>query len=185
MITKEISAAVRNTFGKGPMRQLRGLGKTPGVVYGGGTEALALQFETAVLFHELLDIHGRNAVITLKIDNGTERNVLVQEIQVDPVKDFLYHADFVDIDVNKTAKFSVPIDYSGKAKGVDLGGILMVEKTKIVLEGAPLSIPDKCVVNIREMKIGDKITVGSIALPEGVKLVTDAGEVCIAIIAPS
>ncbi len=121
MITKEIPSAVRDSFGKGAMRRLRAAGKTPGVVYGSGAEALALEFETKVLFHELLDLQRRNAVITLKIDNGSEKRVVVKEIQTDPVRDSLYHADFLEIDIDKPARFTVPVSYTGKAKGEDSG----------------------------------------------------------------
>ena len=42
MITKEITTSVREVFGKGPIGRMRAEGKTPGVVYSGGNEALAL-----------------------------------------------------------------------------------------------------------------------------------------------
>jgi large subunit ribosomal protein L25 len=179
MITKEITAAVRESFGKGSMRRLRAAGKTPGVVYSGGDDALPLEFETKVLFNELLDIQGRNAVITLKIDNGSEKNVIVREIQTDPVKDFLYHTDFLEIDLKKATTFSVPINYTGKAIGVDLGGFLNTPVSEIELQGEPLDIPDECVVDISNMAIDDSISVGEIKLPKEVSLVSDADKVCV------
>lgn len=184
MITKEIVAAVRESFGKGPVRRLRATGRTPGVVYCGGKEALPLEFETKVLFNELLDIQGRNAVITLKIDNGSEKRVMVKEIQTDPVKDTLCHTDFLEIDVEKPAKFVVPIRYTGKAKGIDLGGILNIGKNTLELEGKPLTIPDECVLEISGLAIGDKIVAGDIELPTGVSLVNNSDKVCVAIDAP-
>lgn len=184
MITKEIPSAVRDSFGKGAMRRLRETGKTPGVVYSGGKEALALEFETKVLFNELLDLQGRNAVITLKIDNGSEKSVVVKEIQTEPVKDSLYHADFLEIDLDKPAKFTVPITYSGKAKGEDLGGLKNIGKASVVLEGLPLSIPDDLAVDINDMVIGDNITAGQIALPDGVALLVDPDVVCFSIVTP-
>ncbi len=184
MITKEIGASVRSAFGKGSMRKMRGQGKTPGVVYRGGQEALPLEFETKVLFLELLDIQGRNAVITLRIDNGTEKNVLVKEIQTDPLKDTLYHADFLEIDLEKSSRFTVPLSYSGKAKGEAFGGLKQIEKTSVVLEGKPLTIPDSCVIDVKPLAIGDKITAGQISLPDGVTLVSKPDMVCVSIVAP-
>ena len=184
MITKEITAAVRKTFGKGEMRRLRSSGKTPGVVYSGGDEALPLEFDTKNLYTELIDLQGRNAVITLKINDGSEKNVLVKEIQTDPVKDTLFHTDFLEIDLEKKMKFSVPISYSGKAKGVELGGLLEVSRRELELEGLPLAIPDSCDVNITEMKIGDKLIASDIQLPEGVNLVSKGDAVCVFVAAP-
>ena len=184
MITKEIATSVREVFGKGPIRRLRAQGKTPGIVYSGGNEALALEFETKTLFQELLDIQGRNAVITLKIDNGSEKNVLVKEIQTDPLKDTLFHADFLEIDLQKSAQFAVPLVYKGKAKGEDLGGIKQIEKRELMLEGKPLDIPNECTIDVANLGIGDKITAGEISLPEGVSLISNSAMVCVAVTAP-
>jgi len=184
MITKEITTSVREVFGKGPIGRMRAEGKTPGVVYSGGNDALALEFETKVLFQELLDIQGRNAVITLKIDNGTEKNVLVKELQTDPLKDSLLHADFLEIDVQKSARFVVPLVYSGKAKGEDFGGLTQISKTELVVEGKPLDIPDDCRVDVSGLAIGDKISAADISLPEGVGLLSDPEMVCFSVVAP-
>ncbi len=184
MITKEIATSVRGVFGKGPIRRMRAEGKTPGVVYSGGEEALALEFETKTLFQELLEIQGRNAVITLKIDNGSEKNVLVKEIQTDPLKDTLFHADFLEIDLQKTSRFAVPLVYKGKARGEDLGGIKQIDKREIMLEGKPLDIPNECTIDVSKLAIGDKITAGEIALPEGVSLLNDSAMVCVSVTAP-
>jgi large subunit ribosomal protein L25 len=184
MIRKEIPSAVRDSFGKGPMRRLRELGKTPGVVYSGGKEALALEFETKVLYNELLDLQGRNAVLTLKIDDGSEKTVIVKEIQTEPVRDSLYHADFLEIDLDQPVKFSVPVNFTGTAKGEDLGGMKAISRNAVMLEGQPLSIPDDLAVDISDMVIGDKITAGEIALPEGVALLSDSGMVCFSIVTP-
>lgn len=184
MITKEIAADVRKAFGKGEMRRLRAAGKTPGVVYSGGAEAMPLQFETKKLYAELLDIQGRNAVITLKIDGHSDKSVLVKEIQTDPVRDTLYHTDFFEIALEEKARFKVPIAYAGKAKGVELGGLLDTAQTEVELEGKPLSIPDNCVIDISGMEIGDKITADKIALPDGVQLVSKADMVCVSVLAP-
>jgi large subunit ribosomal protein L25 len=184
MIRKELSAAVRESFGKGPMRRLRAAGRTPAIAYGRGKEAVALQFETKELFQELVELQGRNAVLTLKIDDGSERNVIVKELQSDPVRDSLYHADFQEIDLGKPAVFSVPLRFTGKAKGVDFGGIQTIENTAVQLKGLPLAIPDDCVVDVRPLAIGDKITAGQLAIPEGVSLISDPDAVCVSIVAP-
>ncbi len=184
MIKKELTAALRDSFGKGPMRRLRAAGRTPAIAYGHGKEAIALQFETKELFQELVDLQGRNAVLTLKIDDGSEYNVIVKELQSDPVRDFLYHADFQEIDLDKPAVFAVPLRFTGKAKGVEFGGIQTIENTAVQLKGLPLDIPDDCEVNVQPLAIGDEITAGQLAVPEGVSLVSDPDDVCVSIVAP-
>jgi large subunit ribosomal protein L25 len=184
MLQVEMSASVRKGFGKGVMRRLRMEGKTPAVIYGRGRDALPLQLETPTFFQQLLEIYHKNCVITLKVDDGSTRHVLVKELQTDPVRDTLLHADFLEIDLEKSRKFTVPIVFQGKAKGVDLGGELEIGKKEIVLEGNPLDIPDDIQVDISPLKIGDKITVSSLSIPERVKLITKAESVCVAVVAP-
>ncbi len=184
MIRKELPAAIRTSFGKGPMKRMRAGGKTPAVTYGAGKQAVALEFETKLLFQELVDLQGRNAVLTLTIDDGSQRHVIVKELQTDPVRDTLYHADFQEIDLDKAAVFTVPLRFTGKAKGVDFGGIQNIEQASVELKGLPLAIPDDCEIDVRPLAIGDKVTAGQLAMPEGVTLVSDPDAVCVTITAP-
>ncbi len=184
MLQVEMSASVRKGSRKGAMRRLRMEGKTPAVVYGGGAEALPLQFETTDFFHQLLEIHNKNCIVTLKVDDGSTRHVLVKEVQTDPIRDSLLHADFLEIDLAKPRRFTVPLVFTGKAKGVDLGGEIEIGKNEIVLEGTPLDIPNDIEVDISPLKIGDNLTVGSLSIPGNVKLISKADAVCIAVAAP-
>ena len=85
MITKEMTAAVRDAFGKRLDEENAGSRQDPGNCLLWRKRSHAARIEQG-LFNELIDIQGRNAVITLKIDNGSEKNTIVQEIQTDPVK---------------------------------------------------------------------------------------------------
>ena len=105
MIQVEMSAAVRNEFGKGAMRRMRAAGVTPAVVYGApGSEVQALQVNTKDFYKNLLMIQRRNAVLSITIDSGAVRHVLIQDVQADPVIiDRLEHADFIfSADILKT-----------------------------------------------------------------------------------
>lgn len=179
MIQVEMSAAVRTSFGKGAMRRLRVAGKTPAVVYGGGTAAMPLELDSKTLMHQLLGIYRRNAIITLKVDGEGDKHVLVGEVQTDPIRDTLIHADFSEIDLQKPRRFKVPVVFSGVAKGVDLGGEMFIEHESVVLEGLPLDIPDECNLDVTDLKIGEHLNLGNIALPDSLKLVSDAATVCV------
>jgi large subunit ribosomal protein L25 len=185
MLQVEMSASVRNVFGKGPMRRLRMGGKTPAVVYGTGSQTLSLQLETAVFFQQLLEMYRSNCIVTLKVDDGSTRHVLIKEVQTDPVRDTLLHADFLEIDLTKPRRFTVPLAFTGKAKGIDFGGELQISKNDVVLEGNPLDIPDDIKIDVTPLKIGDSISVGSVSIPATVKLITDADVVCAAVAIPS
>lgn len=185
MFQVEMSASVRKETGKGAMRKLRSTGQTPAVVYGVGDSALALQLDTKTLMKQLLEYARKNTVVTMKIDGEGDKNVLIREIQTDPVKDTLVHADFQEIDIEQERQFTVPVEYVGKAKGIDLGGEKHVFVNSIVLKAKPLDIPNVCSVDIKPLAIGDSIKVGDIELPENVILVSNPNKECVAILAPS
>lgn len=184
MYQVEMSASVRNASGKGPMRQLRLKGITPAVVYGGGGDALKLQLETKSLMAKLLEFYRKNTVVTLKIDGASDKCVMVGEVQTDPVRDTLIHVDFCEIDLQKERSFTVPVVFNGVAKGVDLGGDMVINHDKVVLEGKPLDIPDECVVDVSPLAIGENIKCGEIAVPANVRMVTDAEALAVSILKP-
>ncbi len=184
MLQVEMSASLRLTSGKGAMRRLRMEGMTPAVVYGGGKEAVALQLESKTLMAKLLEFYRRNTIVKLEIDGGVKRNVLISEVQVDPVTGSLIHVDFFEIDLKKVRSFNVPVIYEGTAKGVDLGGVLMIHNEHIVFQGKPLDMPDECTLDVSELLIGDNIKCGSINVPDNVVMVTDKSEVAVAVVKP-
>jgi len=184
MLQVKMETKVRTVFGKGPMRQLRMRDITPANLYSGGKEPVSLQFDTAKLFKDLLFIHGRNAVVTLDVEGDSKgsRNVLVQEIQKEPVDGSLLHVDFLEIDLNKAARFTVPVEYVGTAKGVDLGGDLQVFKTSVRLRGCPLDIPDVIKADITQLEQGGKgLTFADLAVPTNVEMLEKADTVCVAV----
>ncbi len=182
MLQIEMSASNRSSSGKGPMRRLRAEGMTPGVVYGAGGEAQSLQLETKSLMAQLLSYYRLNVIVALKIDDKMEKNVLLGEVQVDPVRDTLVHIDFCEIDMNKDREFKVPVNYEGVAKGVDLGGVLLVQHPELVLYGKPLDMPDSCKIEISDLDIGDSIKCGDIAFPDNVTMVTDPKAMAVSVV---
>ncbi|WP_310599332.1 50S ribosomal protein L25 [Desulfobulbus sp.] len=184
MLQVRMDSKVRTVFGKGPMRQLRLDEITPANLYSGGKPPVSLQFETPKLYKDLLHIHGRNAVVNLQVegDSAGERHVLVQEVQKDPITGQLLHVDFLEIDLQKTAKFTVPIEYVGTAKGVDLGGELQVYKNTVQLRGCPLDIPDVISVDITPLEQGGAgLTYGDLPLPANVEMLEKATVTCVAV----
>jgi len=184
MLQVEMSASVRKTSGKGPMRQLRMEGMTPAVVYGGGSEALKLQMDTKSLMAKLLKFYRYNTVVTLDVENEGVKNVMVGEVQTDPVRDTLIHVDFCEIDLEKERAYKVPVVYEGTARGVDLGGVLIVGCPEVMFQGKPLSIPDNVKVDISALEIGDDLKCSVFAVPENVTMLTDADSVAVSVIKP-
>jgi large subunit ribosomal protein L25 len=182
MLEVTIPTSVRTVFGKGAMRQLRMNGKTPAVLYRRGNETVALEFDAGLLFKNLLFLQRRNAVVTLEVEGDSKgtRQVLVKEIQKHPVTDRLIHVDFLEIELDQALDFAVPVEFSGTAIGVDMGGFLQISQNIVHLRGCPLDIPDSIEVDITSLDRGAAgITFGDLKLPEKVEMLDDAALTCV------
>lgn len=184
MLQVEVAARMRTKFGKGAARTLRRAGQTPAVVYGPKLEPLALELDTRSFTKALLSIHRKNAVISLEIIDGKSKSVkhvVTKEIQTDPVLNALVHADFLEISLDDSLVFEVPIHYRGKAKGVDMGGDLTIARDKVTLKGKALDIPNAIEVDVSSLGLGEKFTCATLAVPAGVALLDAADAVCVSV----
>jgi large subunit ribosomal protein L25 len=177
-----LDVAVRNVTGKGPMRRLRQQGIVPAVVYGGGAEAMMLQADGKTLRATLLEFARRNTVVTLNVDNGSQKHVIVGEIQTDPVNNALLHVGFCEIDLDKPRRYKVPVRFVGVPKGVDLGGTLQELADHIVLEGKPLDVPDECTLDIADLGIGGEYTYAAFNIPANLKMFSKTDDVCVQVV---
>ncbi len=183
MIQVNMSAAKRAAFGKGECRRLRMAKKTPAIVYSKGETAIPVQFDEIALYKDLLFIHRRNAVVTLNIegDEKGSRHVMIQEIQKAPTIEKVLHVDFLEVELDKPVSFSVPLQVTGTAKGVEMGGELTVSKYSVLLRGCPLDIPDELVVDVTALDKGDSFTCADLAVSANVELLDNPKIVCAAV----
>jgi large subunit ribosomal protein L25 len=188
MIQQDMTAAVRQDFGKGATHRLRQSGYAPAILYGKKSEPIALAMETKTLTRDLLRLHGHNVVVSLDIEgeNGKKKHhVLIKDIQTDPITDSVLHVDFLEIDMDKEIVLDVAVVYEGTAKGVDLGGILNIMAHTVKRKGMPLAIPDEIMVDVTPLELTSHgITCGDLTIPENVTLEEELDKVCVSIVAP-
>jgi large subunit ribosomal protein L25 len=183
-----MTASLRNEFGKGATHKLRQSGYAPAVLYGGKNEPIALAIDAKSLTQSLLRLHGHNAVVSLDIEGKKEKKkhyVLIKDIQTDPVTDSVLHVDFMEIELEKEIVMDVPIQYTGTAKGVDMGGILNILEHTVKIQGLPLEIPDDIIVDVTPLELTSAgITCGDLIIPGNVTLEDEPDKVCVSIVAP-
>ena len=188
MIQQDMTAAVRQDFGKGATHRLRQSGYAPAILYGKKSEPIALAMETKTLTRDLLRLHGHNVVVSLDIEgeNGKKKlHVLIKDIQTDPITDSVLHVDFLEIDMDKEIVLDVAVVYEGTAKGVDLGGILNIMAHTVKIKGMPLAIPDEITVDVTDLELTSSgITCGDLTIPDNVTLEEELDKVCVSIVAP-
>lgn len=178
----KLEVSVRNKSGKGAARQLKATGMIPAVAYGKTLEPIALVVSPTDLKHKLSGEYGLNTVFSLDVD-GSSFPALVADYQYHPVTRALIHADFKKIDLDKEIEVHVPLEITGKAKGVTAGGVLQQPYRTVAIRALPLSVPVKIVHDITSLDIGEVVTVADVKCPEGVALTLPAKRTLVGIYA--
>ena len=178
-----LETQMRGETGKGAARSLRRIGMVPGVLYGLEEPNILLQINERNL-QDLLNIDGvENSLINLELGDDASETVMIKEIQRDPVRRNVLHADFVRISLEKEITTRVPITLLGTPIGVRAsGGIQEFTHWELEIRCLPTVIPDNIELDVTDMLIGDFIHVSDIT-PEGIE-VSDEPETIIVAIRP-
>ena len=173
-----LHAQTREGRGKGPARRVREAGNIPAVMYGEG-ENLALTLNPRQLRQLLTTEAGTNALMRLHVEggDGTERLVMVREIQNDPIRGDILHADLLQISVDREVEVDVPIELEGVPIGVTQNeGYLGQLLSRVTVRCLPTAIPPSVNIDVSEMEVGAVIHVKDLQLPSGVEVMTDSEE---------
>ncbi len=153
-----LTAIPRKEIGKNANRRLRSRGQIPAVVYGKTTESMSVAVNPKEVVSILHLESGRNTVFKLKI-NEKQMDVLIRDLQVDPIRGTLLHADFQTISMDETRVFNVPIELVGDAEGVKEGGIVDIVVREIEVVCLPRDVPDHISIDIAHLNIGEAFRV--------------------------
>src|SRR5918996_4452897 len=123
MAEVRLQAERRVADGKGGARKVRAAGKVPAIVYGGGMEPVPVQVDRRELVSALHTDAGINVLLDISIGDETTL-ALTRELQRDPVRGTLLHADFVKVDRTQAIEVEVPVHLVGEAPGAKEGGVL-------------------------------------------------------------
>ncbi|MDD5022534.1 MAG: 50S ribosomal protein L25 [Endomicrobiaceae bacterium] len=164
--------------------EIRKSGKIPAVFYGKKEASTSIKLPFAIFEKTLKDI-GESTILHLEGD-GIDVDVLIHEVDLDPVTDKPRHVDFYAIEKGKKLEIKIPLEFIGVAPAVkDFGGILVKVMHEIEIEALPKDLPHKIEVDISSLATFDSvITAGSIKLPEGVMLKIKPEEVIASVYEP-
>jgi large subunit ribosomal protein L25 len=168
-----LSASTNRLRGSRHARRLRLTGSIPAVVYGSGVEALPVSVDAKAFRGVVSGEQGLNALINLDAD-GRTYIVMARVVQRHPVRGTVTHVDFQVVDPNQPVLAEVPVHMIGDAVEIRHAD-WEVDQQLFSLEvlSRPDQIPTHLDVDISELKVGDSIRVGDLALPTGVEAVGD------------
>lgn len=169
---------------KDSLETIREGGMVPAVVYGARVENTLISVSSPI-FSKLLKTAGESSAIVLEINGVTEKDktikvdVLIHELQVDPVRGFPIHIDFLAIDMNKEVEVVIPLEFIGIAPAEKNGlGVLVKALHEIEIKALPKNIPHNISVDLSSLNtLEDQIHVKDIILPTGVAILTGIDEV--------
>ncbi|MCY3825028.1 MAG: 50S ribosomal protein L25 [Nitrospinae bacterium] len=180
-----LSVDKRALTGKSGARAVRRAGNIPGVVYG-IKDSTPLTIKPKELEALLGTRAGSNVVFQLKVEGeaASDRPVIVKELQRDPMKGTIFHADFLEIRMDEKIEIAVPLSLSGESPGEKMGGTISQLLRELEISCLPNAIPEHIEVDISEVEIGDVIHVRDLQIPEGVELVADPDDPVMTVIVP-
>ena len=173
-MTLSLTATPRAVRGKKNVA-LRLGGEMPAVVYGAKHEAESITLKIQD-FEKVFKQAGESTIISLA-GLGKDVDVLIQEVDVDPVTGTPRHADFYAIESGKALQIRVPIEFVGESPALKLGAVITKVLHDIEIEALPKNLPQHITVDVSGLaNFHDSIHVRDLVLPEGVTVLDDADE---------
>jgi large subunit ribosomal protein L25 len=162
------------------LKKLRDNHIVPGVIY--GKEVLKkVQIDESQLLQTLRN-HS-NELITVESE-GDKHQVLIGEIQKEPIKGKILHVDFRQVDMNAVVSVEVPIVVTGESKGVKAGGVVQQQTQSVSIRCLPNEIPSSFTVDISDLDIGDQVKLEEIVDTSKYNLESDPNETILSILTP-
>jgi large subunit ribosomal protein L25 len=165
-MTISLTATLREARGKKNV-DIRTKGEVPAVVYGPKHEAQSISLKASE-FTKILKEAGESTIITLT-GVGKDADVLIHDVDVDPVTGDIRHADLYAIESGKTLNLRVPIEFVGESPAVKAGAVITKVLHDIEIEALPKDLPQHITVDVSGLvNIHDMIHVKDLTLPSGV-----------------
>ncbi|MBS1983760.1 MAG: 50S ribosomal protein L25 [Bdellovibrionales bacterium] len=152
----------RTGQGKNASFRIRRSNMVPGVIYGPKMKGQQL---VSVVPNELREVYkkvGRAGIVTLMAGEGAPKEVngqkvLIKEIQTHPFKNLITHVDLHSIDLTKKIRVTVPLVFTGKAKGLSEGGILSIIARQVEIKCLPTDLPNHIDVDVTDVGLTESI----------------------------
>ena len=177
-----IAAQPRSEFGDNASRRLRKSGFIPAVIYSRGQESIAVMLKT----EEWQVAYAKKASLYTITLEGKEIPAIVKEVQFNHLKNYVYHVDFMAVDMTAEVHANVKLHAFGDCYGASHGGVLEQEVHELPVSCTPDALPDMIKVDVTNLKVGETLTVADLVLPEGVKVRgLDAAEIVFHVVLPT
>jgi large subunit ribosomal protein L25 len=183
----KLKAQKRTLVGRNAVKRIREKGLVPGVIYGSNQQPMPLEVDSRQLSTVLAHASSEHILVELEIvdgDQGTNKLVLIQEVQHHPLKRDLVHVDFHAVSATEKITSAVPIETTGEALGVrTFGGLLEHSLRTLEVQCYPQDLPGIVQIDVTNLNIGETLHVRDLQLPAGVEAITDEDLTVVSVVA--
>ncbi|KKI91598.1 50S ribosomal protein L25 [Bacillus sp. SA1-12] len=176
-----LQAIKRTEFTNSAKRKIRESGQIPAIIYGKQIESKPVALDSIELIKTLRE-EGKNTILHLDVD-GSSHAVMLYDVQTDPLRNEIVHADFHVVDMHADVQVDVPVHLTGEAQGVKDGGVLQQSFHELTITAKPGDIPQTIEVDITNLGVNDTILIKDLPKSNDYTFVQDE-ETAIASILP-
>ena len=157
-------------FNKNAARRVRVAGKIPGVLYGAGHDAVAVEVDPKHISKILFSETGHNTIFDVDLGDKSPVKAMVVDTQREPIKDRLIHIDLKRIAMDKMLQVSVRVKLLGVPVGVKTaGGILDQVLREVEIECLPTDIPNHIDVDVSNLELHQVLRVSDLPHSDKIK----------------
>jgi large subunit ribosomal protein L25 len=170
----ELKAAARSTTGKAAAKVMRKAGRLPAIVYGGVETPETVEVDRKQITEEVQTGHFLSTVYLLDV-GGKKVRVIPRDVQLDVVRDFPLHVDFMRVSATSRLDVEVPVHFINEqaSPGIKRGGVLNIVRHEVELNCPADAIPEALEVDLTGLDIGDSVHISALTLPANVKPTID------------
>lgn len=175
MMKIELKSKKREETGR-KVGKYRSEGLVPAVSYGRKIAPVNLWID-ALELKKLYTKVGENTIIELDIEGGKKANVLIHDIQSDPLSGDFSHVDFFQIKMDEKIETDIPLNFVGVSPAVkEQGGILVKGTDSLPVRCLPADLPGKIDVDLSSLgTFDDRIDVGDLDISDKIEVLIEKG----------
>lgn len=167
-----ITAQLREITGTNKVRNLRKNEMVPAVIYGNEAEVQKVNIPLNELLKASQNDLFYTQILLIAID-GKEEKVVLKELQREPQKGKLLHADFMRVSRKTILKVTVPINFINEENCLGVkteGGVVIKTAREIEVSCSAENIPESIDIDIENLNLNESLRLSDIVLPEGAEI---------------
>lgn len=182
----ELTLHKRSAKTNGENTKIRIEGGIPGIIYGRDMAAsesvYVLKAEVETLLRATKKGQLSTVVVSLKGDKENFK-VLIKDIQYNLTSYEIIHMDFLKVNDKREVVVKVPLEFQGveECVGINMGGFFRGVIRSVKVKCLPQHIPQRFVVNVKDLNIMQSKKVSDLTVPTQVKILNDPKQVMVII----